>query len=372
MNNSKWFSFSAFLNAIALRSHFNDDISCWDVSNVKDMKDMFHGAEMFNKSISRWDVSSVEDMSGMFCRAFRFDKDCVKSWTKKEGCKQTFGEKVSGNGRQLIYPGVFAANTLLREKIELKQAVAEWQSPIKRPAIEAYYGHISGWDTSEVTDMSRLFEGMPDFNEDISTWNVGKVKDMSMMFIGGGRPHPFIRLSFEGVCLDRRLSSILRPLALPETVFGIGRFSRPSKFNQPIGSWNVASCEKMNFMFFWAGNINQDLSSWQVREGVEMTWMFRGAFKLSSFDDSNWTTKPMSPKAERKIDVTWVVTLLIAYFASLSFFLVPNAPALSSSFQANPFYWPAWVFCGSYCAFVSTYLISWTLMAIVRLLFGQF
>ena len=47
----------------------------------------------------------------------------------------------------------------------------------KKKAIEKY-GHISTWQTGEVTDMSRLFEGKNEFNEDISSWDVSKVTDM--------------------------------------------------------------------------------------------------------------------------------------------------------------------------------------------------
>jgi surface protein len=47
-----------FYNAKA----FNQDISKWDVSNVKDMSFMFYDAESFNEDISNWDVSNVTNM----------------------------------------------------------------------------------------------------------------------------------------------------------------------------------------------------------------------------------------------------------------------------------------------------------------------
>ena len=40
------------------------------------------------------------------------------------------------------------------------------------------YGHISEWDTAEVTNMDQLFMDRGDFNEDLSKWNVGKVITM--------------------------------------------------------------------------------------------------------------------------------------------------------------------------------------------------
>ena len=41
---------------------------------------------------------------------------------------------------------------------------------------------ISGWDVSNVEDMSFMFYGCKNFNSDLSKWNVSKVADMSFMF----------------------------------------------------------------------------------------------------------------------------------------------------------------------------------------------
>ena len=43
---------------------------------------------------------------------------------------------------------------------------------------------ISKWNTSRVTDMSRLFMGKSKFNDDISAWDTSNVTDMSYMFHG--------------------------------------------------------------------------------------------------------------------------------------------------------------------------------------------
>ncbi|QVK01550.1 DUF285 domain-containing protein [Mycoplasma mycoides subsp. capri] len=43
---------------------------------------------------------------------------------------------------------------------------------------------IQYWDTSNVTDMSYMFNGAKNFNQDISNWNTSKVKNMSFMFSG--------------------------------------------------------------------------------------------------------------------------------------------------------------------------------------------
>ena len=57
-------------------TEFNRDISNWDVSNVKDMKSMFSCGE-FNGDISNWDVSNVENMEEMFYNS-KFNGDISK------------------------------------------------------------------------------------------------------------------------------------------------------------------------------------------------------------------------------------------------------------------------------------------------------
>ena len=49
--------------------HFNGDISKWNVSNVKDMSNMFKDAP-FDGDISNWDVSNVEYMDSMFMNSY--------------------------------------------------------------------------------------------------------------------------------------------------------------------------------------------------------------------------------------------------------------------------------------------------------------
>jgi surface protein len=58
---------------------FNQDISSWDVSSVRNMYSMFIGATAFNQDIGSWDVSSVTIMSSMFRDAPAFNQD-LSGW----------------------------------------------------------------------------------------------------------------------------------------------------------------------------------------------------------------------------------------------------------------------------------------------------
>ena len=70
--------------------------------------------------------------------------------------------------RSVFYP--------MKDSNELREAVALWLSD-ESTAITKY-GHISLWNTSNVTDMSLMFNGATNFNEDyIINWDVSKVID---------------------------------------------------------------------------------------------------------------------------------------------------------------------------------------------------
>ena len=44
------------------------------------------------------------------------------------------------------------------------------------------YGLIENWDTSNVTNMSYMFDGATTFNWDISSWDISSIMDMSGIF----------------------------------------------------------------------------------------------------------------------------------------------------------------------------------------------
>ena len=68
----------------------------------------------------------------------------------------------------------------IRSNDDIRAAVNAWcRDPV---AAEIKYGHISGWDTSLVTDTKELFKNKRNFNDDISQWNVSNVTNMEAMF----------------------------------------------------------------------------------------------------------------------------------------------------------------------------------------------
>merc|ERR1711959_632863 len=127
----------------------------------------------------------------------------------------------------------------------LREAVKSWCE--NRDEAETMYGHISTWDTSQVTNMKKLFDDCWGFNEDISQWDTSNVTDMSCMF------------------------------------------DRASSFNQPIGGWNTSNMKNMDFIFYGARSFNQPIGGWNTSNVTNMHSVFNGA---SSFNQSigEWDT----------------------------------------------------------------------------------
>ena len=80
---------------------------------------------------------------------------------------------------------------LVRTDADIKVAVRAWANPATRAAAEITYGHISDWETSQVTNMEKLFNGdtdfggdanMQSFNDDISRWDTSNVTTMDFTF----------------------------------------------------------------------------------------------------------------------------------------------------------------------------------------------
>ncbi|WP_422105536.1 BspA family leucine-rich repeat surface protein [Winogradskyella sp.] len=120
-------------------SGINQDISDWNVSNVKDMSWMFANTS-FNKALSNWNVGRVTDMSSMFYNNATFNQN-LSSWNVR------FVTNMSG-----MFYGAGTFNQSL-----------------------------SNWNVGQVTNMSFMFAETP-FNQDLSGWNVQNVTDMREMF----------------------------------------------------------------------------------------------------------------------------------------------------------------------------------------------
>ena len=102
------------------------------------------------------------------------------------------GLGLSNRPRRRLSPSCNALVNGDTETCSIGTAVSAWLAD--PTAAEQTYGHVSTWDTSQVTNMKRLFCGDPDewcypvekryFNDDISAWDTSGVTNMYEMFYG--------------------------------------------------------------------------------------------------------------------------------------------------------------------------------------------
>jgi len=140
----------------------------------------------------------------------------------------------------------------------LRAAVKEWLDDESKA--EKKYGHISDWDTSEVTDMHVMFYGASSFNQPLEKWDVSKVTDMSGMFYEAKTfNQPLEKWDVSQVTTQRHM------------------FRGATSFNQPLEKWDVSRVTEMQYLFNDAESFNQPLEKWDVSRVTTQCQMFRGA-----------------------------------------------------------------------------------------------
>ena len=111
------------------------------------------------------------------------------------------------------------------------------------------------WDTSNVTDMSHMFGNAVGFNQPFGKkWNTSKVIDMSCMFGNAIKFNQKINFDTPNV---RKMISM---------------FMYATSFNQTL-KWDVRNVRTMRAMFYRAKNFNQALE-WDTENVVDMSHMF--------------------------------------------------------------------------------------------------
>ena len=122
-------------------SSFNSPIGKWNVSNVRNMQELFCGATQFNQPLEEWNVSNVENMSWMFSSANKFNQP-LGNWDVS--------------------------------KVEDMQSMFSKASDFNQP--------LGNWNVSNVNNMERMFSRAVVFNQPLGKWNVSSVTNMTLMF----------------------------------------------------------------------------------------------------------------------------------------------------------------------------------------------
>ena len=151
---------------------------------------------------------------------------------------------------------------------------------------------INNWTikTSGTVNMRGMFGGASVFDQNIGSWNVSYVTDFTSMFS-------------DAVKFNNGGSATIGNWTLKTTgvVVMYAMFRSAVLFNQPLNSWNTIAVANMSLMFMGATNFNNGLASgtsgtlaWNTSNVTDMSQMFyiATAFNcvIDSFDVSKVTT----------------------------------------------------------------------------------
>ena len=196
----------------------------WDVSLITDMSQLFYQNNTFNEPLNKWVTKQVTNMSLMFYGASKFN------------------QPLNGGYKPHCWAFIFTQYGVVNDSTKITGRRLFHKLPVflvRRVALYAFGDHIGGFDTSQVTKMSGMFQVASSFNQPIGQWKTNQVTDMSYMFSGA------------------------------------------SSFNQPIGQWKTNQVTDMSGMFSGAASFNQPIGQWETNQVTDMRVMFEGASSMT-------------------------------------------------------------------------------------------
>lgn len=133
---------------------------------------------------------------------------------------------------------------------------------------------IDDWDTSNVEDMSGMFEDCYNFTgTGLGKWDVLNVYNMSHMFEGAA--------SFVGTGIEKWDTS--------NVIHMSWMFCGATSFNGILSTWNTKNVVDMYKMFEGAESFTgTGIGSWNVSNVIDMRWMFCGATSFVGVGLENW------------------------------------------------------------------------------------
>ena len=151
---------------------------------------------------------------------------------------------------------------------------------------------VSGWDVSNVTNMSEMFNSCYNFDCDLSSWDVSNVENMEGMF---NNCHNFTGKGLENWDVSKVEISSFMFIGCEKFDCDLSKwdirnirrmssmFSYCKKFDgKSIENWDVSNVVSARNMFYKCENLDCDLSNWDVSKVKDKGMMFYGCKSLKN------------------------------------------------------------------------------------------
>ena len=161
------------------------------------------------------------------------------------------------------------------------QAKGDWSSAFKVDADQSapvlYSIDLSGWDTSETTDLSSMFEGQSALTElNLDGWNTSSVQSMAAMF-KDCTSLEYVPITYWDTSSVRDMSAMLQNCRSIHAL--------------ELIHLDTSSLEFAALMFWGCSSlINLDLHSWETSQLKEIEYMFGSCTSLTSLNVGTWDT----------------------------------------------------------------------------------
>ena len=355
----------------------------WDVSSVESMIDMLSFTPAFNQPINKWNISNVKNMEQMFRQSI-FNQNITENEVTLENGTTYTAWNVSNVTE--MYAMFFQHSTFNNGSVDISgNPSSEPQNELKWNTVNVtnmanmfnsatrFNSPVSTWDTSNVINMANMFHVATRFEQEVRTWNIGSVSTNANIFNSatafqnkynvGASPSNYFWTLFQGTTetinditytYDQNpnyapLPPITDKASLQEAIalwtdpgmydialMGYGPindwdvsgvtdmsslFQSNKTFNSNINDWDVSSVTNMENMFWYATIFNQPINKWNTSKVTKMNTMFNHADAFNQDINTNVQTRIDGTKY-----VAWDVSSVESMIDMLSFTPAFNQP----------------------------------------------
>ena len=298
---------------------FNQDISGWDVSNIKTMNYMFFGASTFNQNIGAFNIIGVDPindggMSGMLINTAISSTNytnILSGWSSKSVKSNII---LGANSLYYLDAGITYKNilqttygwTIFDSELEPIPMTLRYVTTSTNLTVVLPIKNITAGQNVYI-DWGNGTTGLYTANNPTKTYPSAGTYNIS---VRGSRYNTFTIYGFTDATTPsaitgnnylRTVSSFgnipltsLRgaffgassltglPSSIPSTLTNTSYlFYNATAFNQDISSWNTSNITNMMFMFYSANVFNQNIGSWNTSSVTNMRSMFMGAVNFN-------------------------------------------------------------------------------------------